>query len=812
MQPIPVRIRWFLVLVLLAAFALRLVRLGAESLWYDETVSVYLAGNPIPELIRHTAGDIHPPGYYLLLRSWLAAGAMGTGKAAPGGFTLEFWSAYLSLGFGVFLVALGFVLGARAHGHQAGLAAAVVIAFSPFNIWYSQEARMYTVGAALGAVAFYSLLRVSEGGSGRRWWIAYTVSSVAGMYALYYFAFLLIAVNAWYVVQSLRRSGARALAPWALSNLAVVILYAPWLPVAWRQATQPPVPPWRDAPRLFGALAETVQALALGQSAPAWSWPVAALGAILAGVGVRVIARRSSSVALGFASAAFVPVALILLLSLATPLYHVRYMFTYSPVCYALIGVAFATVAARRRALAAAMAAVWLVLSGVSLARYWTAPSFRPDDLRTAVTELQERWRPGDALLINAGYVYPALATYWQGEFPHPARITSPLPVPDEGAAPFAVSTGSLDGPESLGWGDPRSDFFAASRAATATGIAALFDRFDRVWHFRIYDTVTDPDGSARGMIENAGSLADDRVYTGEANLRVQAFLGKANARGLPEAYAHLAEGGTEVGWQPVSGEARPGGVLYVPLDWRAAGKSRPELATSLRLVDAYGETWAQGPDERPLGNALPPRNWPEDTPLTQVAALAIPGGIPPGEYAVELVIYDPATGAPYDFRAGRGSSGMPSAPLALGTVTVTKTVASARPTLAAFGPLALLEASTPATVVSPGDAVPVDLLWQAREAPGEPLVVVVQALDEQGAVRAALEAQPAGGAYPTDRWETGEIVRDRHTLVLGEAVPAGTYRLIAGVYRAAGGTRLAKEGSRADHAVIGAFEVRGGS
>ena len=34
--------------ILLAGTAMRLFRLGADSLWYDETVSVFLAGSPTP--------------------------------------------------------------------------------------------------------------------------------------------------------------------------------------------------------------------------------------------------------------------------------------------------------------------------------------------------------------------------------------------------------------------------------------------------------------------------------------------------------------------------------------------------------------------------------------------------------------------------------------------------------------------------------------------------------------------------------------------------------------------------------------------
>ncbi|MBI1876734.1 MAG: hypothetical protein HYR94_00565, partial [Chloroflexi bacterium] len=46
-----------LLLIMMAGFALRLYRLGADSLWYDETVSAFLAAESIPDLIAHTARD-----------------------------------------------------------------------------------------------------------------------------------------------------------------------------------------------------------------------------------------------------------------------------------------------------------------------------------------------------------------------------------------------------------------------------------------------------------------------------------------------------------------------------------------------------------------------------------------------------------------------------------------------------------------------------------------------------------------------------------------------------------------------------------
>ena len=156
------RTRSALGLILLAGAALRLYRLGADSLWYDETVSTFLAGSRVAELLRHTAGDIHPPGYYILLRGWLVLMGYPTGHADVRGIGLEFSAAFFSLFFGILLIALVYALARRVANRQVGLIAALLVALSPYNVWYSQEVRMYTLGAALGVIVVYALARLAN--------------------------------------------------------------------------------------------------------------------------------------------------------------------------------------------------------------------------------------------------------------------------------------------------------------------------------------------------------------------------------------------------------------------------------------------------------------------------------------------------------------------------------------------------------------------------------------------------------------------------------------------------------------------------
>ena len=202
--PIPNRARWMALGGILLAFGLRLHRLGAESFWYDETVSVFLARQSIPELIAHTARDIHPPGYYLLLHGWgwLAQPSLTSG--------LEFLYAWPSLFWGMLLLPLVLALGRRLFSVRVAWVSLWLTAVNPYHIWYSQEVRMYTLGAGLGLLCLWGVVSYRSSVTSdqssprpnhnspfsiRNSLFIYAIAAAAGLYTLYYFAFLLIALK-----------------------------------------------------------------------------------------------------------------------------------------------------------------------------------------------------------------------------------------------------------------------------------------------------------------------------------------------------------------------------------------------------------------------------------------------------------------------------------------------------------------------------------------------------------------------------------------------------------------------------------------
>lgn len=653
-------------LVVLGGFALRLYHLGTDSLWYDETVSLLLARSDVGELLRHTAGDIHPPFYYLLLHWW--------GQLA--GWS-EFSAAFLSLWFGVLLIALvyraarnwlAFPFTTRAGlGARVALVAALLVAVSPYNVWYSQEVRMYTLGAALGLASVFFLVRLLRGSRVLSLnFLAYVIVTALGLYTLYYFIFLMVfeyAFVVYYVARLAPRasrttnhsslsSRPSALVTFVVSQIAIFLLYLPWLPIAFRQATDPPVPPWRNFVALPQMLIESFSALSLGQSVDPLT--VAPLLVVLLGliVFLQLAAHRSRLTAVFLFGYVFIPLFAIFLFSLWKPLYHVRYIFTFSPPFYILLALAIYIAGERAmrvnragRYLAPALVGIYLLGAVYSLNNFWNDSRYVEDDLRGAVGHIAENWRPGDAILVDAGYAYPALEYYFPAPVPARERLSDFTPT---GGEPVMLTTGSIGGSPRLGWGDPRSDFYATTAEETRAALDRVFAAYPRVWLLRIYDTVTDPDGVIRQYFAEHGQLIDDEGFSGEANARVQGYLTGATKFELatPTPIEKVLDGRIELqDFESGARELHPGDFYDAILYWKPLETLNNNYQLSLQLLDGSGGLAAQN-DETPLGSELPTSRWKAGETYREPVRVRLPASLAPAIYRVIVKLYNPRDGA----------------------------------------------------------------------------------------------------------------------------------------------------------------------
>ena len=163
--------------------------------------------------LAHTEGN--PPLYFLLLDGWIRL--FGGSEAAIRS---------LSALFGTAAIVLAYVIGRRLATPRVGLVAAALVAFNPLLVWFSQEARPYSLLVLLSGLSFLLFAMALERASGLilgGWAVA---SGLA--FATHYFAGLVILPELLWLVYRVRprRRVVPAVVGFAVVPLALIPLVA----------------------------------------------------------------------------------------------------------------------------------------------------------------------------------------------------------------------------------------------------------------------------------------------------------------------------------------------------------------------------------------------------------------------------------------------------------------------------------------------------------------------------------------------------------------------------------------------------------
>lgn len=174
-----------LVVSVVVAAVLRFWGIGAQSLWYDEWLTADAASGGLRNLGEYVTGSAGiPPTYFGFMWGW--ARVVGDSDAALRS---------VSTLAGVAMVPLAYAIAAELFQPlKVARLAAVLLAVNPMLVWYSQEARPYTLMAFLGGLSLWALARAFTRG-GRAdlvLWVCVATLTVL----VHYYAVFLIAVEA----------------------------------------------------------------------------------------------------------------------------------------------------------------------------------------------------------------------------------------------------------------------------------------------------------------------------------------------------------------------------------------------------------------------------------------------------------------------------------------------------------------------------------------------------------------------------------------------------------------------------------------
>ena len=221
--------------IVLLGGALRFLTLGDQSFRYDETVTVLRIIQPgLFDTIAAVPGsESSPPLYYAL--AWLWTLPFGTDEVGIRSLSALLGTVAIAV---VYLASVSLGLSRR-----SGLIAALVVAVSPVLIWFSQDARVYSLVFLLAALGLFLFARALHSPSPGRLVLWAVVSGLAMM--THYFAGFLVLAEA---LLLLVLAGNRK---WTLASIGVAGLFVLAVaPVGIEQATNAHASWIGDQPRI----------------------------------------------------------------------------------------------------------------------------------------------------------------------------------------------------------------------------------------------------------------------------------------------------------------------------------------------------------------------------------------------------------------------------------------------------------------------------------------------------------------------------------------------------------------------------------
>ncbi len=808
-------VRISLLLILVLAALLRFYRLDAQSLWADEGNSVSLSGRSLPLITAGAAHDIHPPLYYYLLHFWMRL--FGSSE-----FAVRALSALL----GTVLVYLTYLLGRHLSNHCTcpvrqvqglGLVAAFLSAISPFQVYYSQEARMYILLAALSALSVYSFIKFLEAEASKTrnpkpetrnqylWAGPYIITTALSLYTHYSFPIVIAMENLlygiWLVISWRQGRVLGRVLRWVVVQLAVVAVYLPWLPIAYRQVSN-----WPSISQSHGLLfvvQEAFRLFSLGPTAGTKHASLLLLGfaaILIAGAWPLVLGqgqgpRTRPTIEQEYPS----PRLLIYLLPLFYCLFPILMMYVlslwrpaYRPKFFLVGGLAFCLILAKgiirsskaasskrltTRYLLPATCLIFITVASTrSLQNYYFDPQYARDDYRGIAQYISALERKGNAVLLNAPNQWEIFTYYYKGDLPiYPLPRSRPL---DEAQTADELT----------------------EITAEHNGIFAVLWAVDE----------SDPGRFVEGWLGERAYKALDTWY-GNVRLAIYAVPTASPREVQNPLDAKLGDEIALLGYNLLTHEVEAGDILQLTLFWQALAQPKERYKVFVHLLDEAGHIVGQRDSEPGDGLSIT-TTWQAGETVADNYGVLIRPGTPPGQHRIEVGMYSLISGqrlavseggqaCPERGRRARGDQ------LLLDSVSVLR---PSRPPASAalkmqheaeiqYDDLVLLGYNVyelghehrPTEPLQPGDVLHLDLYWRALRAPQYDWQLTLQLVDSKGNILATQQAEPASVDYPTTAWKVGEVVRGQYDILIPPEAPRGGYRLKGRLARLPGGEPL---------------------
>ncbi|MGQ9792574.1 MAG: glycosyltransferase family 39 protein [Anaerolineae bacterium] len=599
-----------MVAIVLLAFGLRAYHLDYQELRGDEAATWVYSIRSFAEMLQIYTIDAHPPLYYPLMHFWF-----------PIAGTSEYALRFLPLVNGTILVAVLMALAMRWFGWRAAATVGFLATISPYQIYFAQDARSYTLATWLGIASTLALWQALKRSHWRDWAL-YGVLILVLAYTHYYFFLIVIfqAVFVLWISWQRRHMLWRYLAVGAATGLA----YLPWLIYAWGFLMG-----YRgniDSPDFISAIIRPLLAFSGGQFLiPPLTWLNAGATVFLLVWG-GIVAWRDNRYALYLTLLyLFVPLLTVFLVSRFKEIFSERYLVLASPGFLLLLAMGIEGALRHRRVhlniLTALLTLVFLGCTVYAMSNYYYNPAFaKSPPWRNIMDYIRRKSQPSDALIYTAAL--PEIIYYNERAAQLPAYLI-----------PYDVNTTEQGARETL-----RATFAQHPRAwlipipAPDAPVSRLVEQwlerssprldavFFRAVHIGLYES---PERFLRTMTPQAVDFVE-AAAPGDRLIRLEGFrFGKGDK--IPPTIA-------------------PGKKLVLTLVWKAYTSLTTDYTVFTHLIGPDGQMWGQW-DNPPVRSTYPTSQWSAGERVFDQYAIPVDAQAPRGDYHVLVGLYEPSSG-----------------------------------------------------------------------------------------------------------------------------------------------------------------------
>lgn len=308
-------------LILFIAFLLRLPGIG-QSLWLDEAAQAIISRGSIQSIWIGNA-DFHPPVFHTLLHFWMKIS------------TSETFMRLLPVLIGVVTVYIFYIFAKKHFGEKIANVSALLLAFSPYHIFYSQDLRSYSLLVLVSLISVHFFLEKK--------WKAYALINIISFFTNYVYVFVIFSELVLVLISKNRQNFKK----FAFSQFPLLVLFIFWLPQFLIQLYAGAVlvtvlPEWRQlsSPNFVIAIPLTFFKLIAGQIAisknPLYIFYAFILVSVVFWIFYSLLKKRDEKLTF-FAVLVFLPIFLAWVVSFFIPLNNPPRLIFVLPFLYLLI-------------------------------------------------------------------------------------------------------------------------------------------------------------------------------------------------------------------------------------------------------------------------------------------------------------------------------------------------------------------------------------------------------------------------------------------------------------------------------------------